>query len=52
MHFPSLLLIAHAVGLCLAEQFLPSTQIPTSEHDWRVDAVAVGDGKLVTSQSV
>jgi hypothetical protein len=37
------------VGLCLAEQMLPlGQQIPTTEDDWIVDAVAVGDGRLLT----
>ena len=38
-----------AVGLCLAEQLLPQGQgLPTTDSDWNVDAVAVGDGRLVT----
>ena len=38
-----------AVGLCLAEQLLPAGQeIPTTADDWIVDAVAVGDGRLLT----
>ena len=35
------------VGLCLAEQALPNGQILMQEHDWRVDTVAVGDGRLL-----
>jgi 5-formyltetrahydrofolate cyclo-ligase len=36
------------VGLCLAEQILGSKHnIPTAEWDWKVDAVAVGDGSLL-----
>ncbi|KAK3678285.1 hypothetical protein LTR78_001580 [Recurvomyces mirabilis] len=40
------------VGLCLAEQILPPGEIMMQEWDWRVDAVAVGDGRLLTSSSV
>lgn len=39
------------LALCLAEQFLPSGRIPVTESDWKVDAVAVGDGRLVTSRA-
>lgn len=36
------------VGLCLAEQILEQEhKIPTAEWDWKVDAVAVGDGSLL-----
>ncbi|KAK4544144.1 hypothetical protein LTR36_004642 [Oleoguttula mirabilis] len=35
------------VGLCLAEQVLPPGGIRMQEWDWRVDAVAVGDGRLL-----
>nr|OQO20568.1 hypothetical protein B0A51_10444 [Rachicladosporium sp. CCFEE 5018] len=39
----------YLVGLCLAEQFVGSeTEIPTTERDWTVDAVAVGHGRFVT----
>jgi 5-formyltetrahydrofolate cyclo-ligase len=41
--------IANAVGLCLAEQMLsPGQEIPTTHDDWIVDAIAVGDGRLLT----
>nr|OQO20725.1 hypothetical protein B0A51_11237 [Rachicladosporium sp. CCFEE 5018] len=34
----------YLVGLCLAEQFVGNeVEIPTTEWDWQVDAVAVGD---------
>ena len=37
------------VGLCLAEQLLDQQhKVPTSDWDWRVDAVAVGNGNLLT----
>jgi 5-formyltetrahydrofolate cyclo-ligase len=37
------------VGLCLAEQLLDQQQkVPTSEWDWKVDAVAVGNGTLLS----
>lgn len=37
------------VGLCLREQVMPEGQIlATEEWDWKVDAVAVGDGSLLT----
>ncbi|KAK5127796.1 hypothetical protein LTR85_004912 [Meristemomyces frigidus] len=36
------------VGLCLAEQVLPPGRILMQEWDWEVDAVAVGDGRLLT----
>lgn len=36
----------YLVGLCLAEQLLDPGQIVMQEHDWRVDAVAAGDGSL------
>jgi 5-formyltetrahydrofolate cyclo-ligase len=38
------------VGLCLAEQVLPAGQIFMQDWDWKVDAVAVGDGRLLTSE--
>ncbi|OQO02636.1 hypothetical protein B0A48_12164 [Cryoendolithus antarcticus] len=39
----------YLVGLCLAEQFVGNeVEIPTTEWDWQVDAVAVGDGRFVT----
>ncbi len=42
-------MLSSAVGLCLAEQMLPPGQeIPTMYDDWIVDAVAVGDGRLLT----
>ncbi|TKA81785.1 hypothetical protein B0A55_02156 [Friedmanniomyces simplex] len=37
------------VGLCLAEQILPKGQIMMQEWDWKVDAIAVGDGRLLAS---
>lgn len=43
----------YLVGLCLAEQLVSGTgNIPVTDHDWRVDAVAVGDGSVVTSSDV
>jgi 5-formyltetrahydrofolate cyclo-ligase len=37
------------VGLCLAEQLLDQQHtVPTSEWDWKVDAVAVGNGTLLS----
>lgn len=37
------------VGLGLAEQvLLPDQELATEEWDWKVDAVAVGDGNLLT----
>lgn len=37
------------VGLCLAEQLLAMGQeVPTTNSDWIVDALAVGDGRLLT----
>ncbi|KAK4554501.1 hypothetical protein LTR86_008355 [Recurvomyces mirabilis] len=39
------------VGLCLTEQILPVGEILMQEWDWKVDAVAVGDGRLLTSSS-
>ena len=39
------------VGLCLAEQVLPVGQILMQEWDWRVDAIAVGDGRRLTSKN-
>ncbi|KAK6433769.1 hypothetical protein LTR95_010053 [Oleoguttula sp. CCFEE 5521] len=42
-------LTTNVVGLCLAEQFIGiDSQIPTTEWDWKVDAVAMGSGRLVT----
>ncbi|KAK3619354.1 hypothetical protein LTR56_024088 [Elasticomyces elasticus] len=35
------------VGLCLAEQVLPKGKIIMQDWDWRVDAVAVGDGRTL-----
>lgn len=36
------------VGLCLAEQLLDRQhKVPTSDWDWKVDAVAVGNGNLL-----
>ncbi|EMC93269.1 hypothetical protein BAUCODRAFT_26586 [Baudoinia panamericana UAMH 10762] len=40
------------VGLCLAEQIQPNGRIVMEEWDWSVDAVAVGDGRLLTSKGV
>lgn len=40
------------VGLCLAEQVLPSGLIEMQEWDWKVDAVVVGDGRLLTREEV
>ncbi|RMZ03037.1 hypothetical protein D0860_06963 [Hortaea werneckii] len=37
------------VGLCLAEQVLEPGRIWMEEWDWRVDAVATGDGRLLTA---
>ncbi|KAM0718823.1 hypothetical protein Q7P37_005895 [Cladosporium fusiforme] len=38
----------YLVGLCLAEQILGEEhKIPTADWDWKVDAVAVGDGTLL-----
>ncbi|KAK5737203.1 hypothetical protein LTR17_006812 [Elasticomyces elasticus] len=37
------------VGLCLTEQVLPRGKIAMQDWDWRVDAVAVGDGRLLKS---
>ncbi|KAI7701475.1 hypothetical protein KC353_g15303, partial [Hortaea werneckii] len=37
------------VGLCLAEQVLESGRILMEDWDWRVDAVATGDGMLLTA---
>ncbi|KAI7537307.1 hypothetical protein KC331_g11000 [Hortaea werneckii] len=36
------------VGLCLAEQVLEPGRILMEDWDWRVDAVATGDGRLLT----
>jgi 5-formyltetrahydrofolate cyclo-ligase len=37
------------VGLCLAEQLLDQQhKVPTSDWDWKVDAVAVGNGTLLS----
>lgn len=36
------------VGLCLGEQLLQPGQIKMQGWDWKVDAVAVGDGRLLT----
>ncbi|KAI7260065.1 hypothetical protein KC345_g10148 [Hortaea werneckii] len=38
------------VGLCLAEQVLEPGRILMEEWDWRVDAVATGDGRLLTAR--
>ncbi|USW54253.1 Putative 5-formyltetrahydrofolate cyclo-ligase, nagB/RpiA transferase [Septoria linicola] len=38
----------HLTGLCLAEQILPDGKLVMEPWDWRVDAVAVGDGKMLT----
>ncbi|KAM3419571.1 hypothetical protein BST61_g2911 [Cercospora zeina] len=35
-------------GLCLAEQIVPDGKLVMEPWDWRVDAVAVGDGTLLT----
>ena len=37
------------VGLCLAEQVLEPGRILMEEWDWRVDAVATGDGRLLNA---
>ncbi|KAI7237007.1 hypothetical protein KC330_g3428 [Hortaea werneckii] len=37
------------VGLCLAEQVLEPGRILMEDWDWRVDAVATGDGRLLTA---
>jgi len=42
----------YLIGLCLAEQFLPAAKIPMQDSDWKVDAIAVGDGRLVTFNDV
>ncbi|CAK4031997.1 Hypothetical predicted protein [Lecanosticta acicola] len=42
----------HLVGLCLAEQICPSGQLVMQDWDWKVDAVAVGDGSLLTSENI
>ncbi|KAI6788399.1 hypothetical protein KC332_g17246 [Hortaea werneckii] len=39
------------VGLCLAEQVLEPGRILMEEWDWRVDAVATGDGRLLTADA-
>ncbi|KAK5107772.1 hypothetical protein LTR62_000696 [Meristemomyces frigidus] len=39
------------VGLCLAAQVVAEDQIVMSEWDWRVDAVVVGDGRLLQLQA-
>ncbi|KAF7198420.1 5-formyltetrahydrofolate cyclo-ligase [Pseudocercospora fuligena] len=38
----------YLVGLCLAEQILPTGKLVMQEWDWKVDAVACGDGTLLT----
>ncbi|GAB1744102.1 hypothetical protein NU219Hw_g1133t1 [Hortaea werneckii] len=38
------------VGVCLAEQVLEPGRILMEEWDWRVDAVATGDGRLLTAE--
>jgi len=36
------------VGLALSEQILPVPQIvPTTLEDWRIDALATGNGSLL-----
>ncbi|KAK5686616.1 hypothetical protein LTS10_002736 [Elasticomyces elasticus] len=35
------------VGLCLTEQVLPKGKIVMQDWDWRVDVVAVGDGRTL-----
>lgn len=37
-----------AVGLCLAEQIVPEGTLVMEPWDWKVDAVAAGDGTLLT----
>ncbi|GIZ43140.1 hypothetical protein CKM354_000637900 [Cercospora kikuchii] len=39
-------------GLCLAEQIVPDGKLATEPWDWRVDAVAVGNGTLLTSDDI
>ncbi|WPB01130.1 uncharacterized protein RHO25_005751 [Cercospora beticola] len=39
-------------GLCLAEQIVPEGKLVMEPWDWRVDAVAVGDGTLLTSDDI
>ncbi|KAK3109858.1 hypothetical protein LTR53_016444 [Teratosphaeriaceae sp. CCFEE 6253] len=38
------------VGMCLAEQVVPMGRIQMEAWDWRVDAVAVGDGRLLRAR--
>ncbi|KAF2864533.1 5-formyltetrahydrofolate cyclo-ligase [Piedraia hortae CBS 480.64] len=38
----------YLLGLCLTEQILPIGQMVMQPWDWKVDAVAVGDGRLLT----
>ncbi|KAK3645696.1 hypothetical protein LTR56_003702 [Elasticomyces elasticus] len=35
------------IGLCLTEQVLPKGKIAMQDWDWKVDAVAVGDGRTL-----
>lgn len=39
------------VGIALQEQFLNKEDIPTSELDWSVDALVIGDGKVYRRNS-
>ena len=49
---PLLKNITLAVALALEEQLLPLTEtVPVGDHDWPVDAVVVGDGRVLTSKS-
>ncbi|KXS96899.1 hypothetical protein AC578_6220 [Pseudocercospora eumusae] len=41
----------YLVGLCLAEQILPTGKLVVQDWDWKVDAVACGDGTLLTPDS-
>jgi 5-formyltetrahydrofolate cyclo-ligase len=47
----SVTLMFFPVGLCLEEQVVPEGKLVTQEWDWRVDAVAVGDGTLLTLEN-
>lgn len=40
------------VALALEEQLLPPTEtVPVGDHDWPVDALIIGNGRVLTSKS-
>jgi hypothetical protein len=46
------LTLVPTVGLALAEQVLqPPAAVPMAANDWRLDALLIGDGRVLRAES-